>query len=144
MYLSRFGVKNYKCLGEIDIPLTPVHVLIGENDSGKTSLLEAMDAFFASSEKPLAGIFPQPWSARARASFKSPTTDRPLGRMGRTGRRRTNAKLRATRIRSFARLCSAGATLLDSREVDREPTAENTSFAARHSPVTTRRSLPKC
>ena len=33
MYLSRFGVKNYKCLGEIDIPLTPIHVIIGENDS---------------------------------------------------------------------------------------------------------------
>jgi predicted ATPase len=42
MYLSRFGVTNYKCLGDIDIPLTPIHVLIGENDAGKTSLLEAM------------------------------------------------------------------------------------------------------
>ena len=54
MYLSRFGVKNYKCLGEIDIPLTPIHVLIGQNDCGKTSLLEAMAAFFcARSEKAL-------------------------------------------------------------------------------------------
>ena len=44
MFLSRFGVKNYKCLGDIDIPLTPIHVLIGPNDSGKTSLLEAMAA----------------------------------------------------------------------------------------------------
>ena len=72
MYLSRFGVKNYKCLGEIDIPLTPVHVLIGENDSGKTSLLEAMDAFFASSEKPLAGIFPQPWSGASSCVIQVP------------------------------------------------------------------------
>ncbi|OHB69975.1 MAG: hypothetical protein A2V70_18555 [Planctomycetes bacterium RBG_13_63_9] len=62
MYLSRFGVKNYKCLGEIDIPLTPIHVLIGENDAGKTSLLEAMAAFFGSSEGPLREAFPQPWS----------------------------------------------------------------------------------
>ena len=51
MYLSRFGVKNYKCLGEIDIPLTPIHVLIGQNDCGKTSLLEAMAAFFATSDR---------------------------------------------------------------------------------------------
>ena len=58
MYLSRFGVKNYKCLGEIDIPLTPIHVLIGQNDCGKTSLLEAMAAFFATSEKPLHEVFP--------------------------------------------------------------------------------------
>ena len=41
MFLSRFGVKNYKCLGDIDIPLTPIHVLSGQNDSGKTSLMEA-------------------------------------------------------------------------------------------------------
>ena len=45
MFLSRFGVKNYKCLGDIDIPLTPIHVLIGQNDAGKTSLLEAWRRF---------------------------------------------------------------------------------------------------
>ncbi len=48
MFLSRFGVKNYKCLADIDIPLTPIHVLIGQNDAGKTSLLEAMEAFYES------------------------------------------------------------------------------------------------
>jgi predicted ATPase len=63
-YLSRFGVRRYKCLGEIDIPLTPIHVLIGENDAGKTSLLEAMAAFHASSETPLGEIFPRPWEGR--------------------------------------------------------------------------------
>jgi predicted ATPase len=64
MFLSRFGVKDYKCLGDIDLPLTPMHVLIGPNDSGKTSLLEALAAFCASGEEPLAQIFPQPWNAR--------------------------------------------------------------------------------
>lgn len=64
MFLSRFGVKRYKCLGDIDIPLTPIHVLIGPNDSGKTSLMEAMEAFFASSDRLLTQIFPQPWSGR--------------------------------------------------------------------------------
>jgi len=64
MYLSRFGVKNYKCLGEIDIPLTPIHVLIGQNDAGKTAVLEAMDALYGSSEKPLRQVFPAPWSGR--------------------------------------------------------------------------------
>ncbi len=62
MYLSRFGVKNYKCLGEIDIPLTPIHVLIGENDAGKTSLLEAMTALHSSSQDLLPQAFPRPWS----------------------------------------------------------------------------------
>jgi hypothetical protein len=72
MYLSRFGVKNYKCLGEIDIPLTPIHVLIGQNDCGKTSLLEAMAAFFAASEKPLAELFPMPWQGRELVRHASP------------------------------------------------------------------------
>ena len=58
MYLSRFGVKNYKCLGDIDIPLTPIHVLIGQNDCGKTSLLEAMAAFFRNVGKPAERCFP--------------------------------------------------------------------------------------
>jgi len=64
MYLSRFGVKNYKCLGEIDIPLTPIHVLVGQNDAGKTSIVEAMVALYGSSEKPLPQVFPAPWSGQ--------------------------------------------------------------------------------
>ncbi len=58
MFLSRFGVKNYKCLADIDIPLTPIHVLIGQNDAGKTSLLEALEAFYSSGDVPLAKAFP--------------------------------------------------------------------------------------
>ncbi len=72
MFLSRFGVKNYKCLGEIDIPLTPIHVLIGENDAGKTSLLEAMDAFHASSKKQLPDVFQEPWYGRELVRQASP------------------------------------------------------------------------
>jgi len=34
MFLSRFGVKDYKWLGDIDLPLTSMHVLIGPNDLG--------------------------------------------------------------------------------------------------------------
>jgi predicted ATPase len=64
VFLCRFGVKDYKCLGEIDVPLTPIHVLIGPNDSGKTSLLEAMAALHASAELALPDAFPKPWSGR--------------------------------------------------------------------------------
>ena len=52
--LTRFSVKNYKCLADVSLPLTPLHVLIGQNDAGKTSLLEAMLAFYRSSRMPLA------------------------------------------------------------------------------------------
>jgi len=64
MYLSRFRVKNYKCLADVDIPLTPIHVLIGPNDAGKTSLLETISAFYNSATEDLASVFPQPWDGR--------------------------------------------------------------------------------
>lgn len=37
-------VKNFRCLKEIEVTLTPMTVLIGENNAGKTSLLDAMFA----------------------------------------------------------------------------------------------------
>ena len=59
MYLSSLQVRNYKCLTNVDIPLTPFHVIIGENDSGKTSLLEAMARLYGCA-KPLSGDFLSP------------------------------------------------------------------------------------
>ena len=59
MYLSRFQVHNYKCLTNVDIPLTPFHVIIGENDSGKTSLLEAMARVYGCA-KPFSNDFLSP------------------------------------------------------------------------------------
>lgn len=65
MYLSRFGVKNYKCLTDVEIPLTPLHVIIGPNDAGKTSLLEAMAALHQSAYVDhIRQAFPQPWTGR--------------------------------------------------------------------------------
>ncbi len=72
MYLSRFGVKRYKCLGDIDIPLTPIHVLIGQNDAGKTSLLEAIDALHKTARMPLPEVFPGPWHGRELVHHGSP------------------------------------------------------------------------
>ena len=72
--MTRFGVKNYKCLGEIDIPLTPIHVLIGENDAGKTSLLEAMYALYRSSEMELSKAFAGHWTGRELVCETAPET----------------------------------------------------------------------
>ena len=69
MFLSRFGVKNYKCLGDIGIPLTPVHVLIGPNDAGKTSLMEAIAALCGSLKRPVKEFFPKPWKGRELVRF---------------------------------------------------------------------------
>ena len=48
----------------MSLPLTPINVIIGQNDSGKTSLLEAIFALFRSTLKPLAEEFPGDWQDR--------------------------------------------------------------------------------
>jgi predicted ATPase len=62
--LEYFYANNYKCLVDVRLPLTPIHVIIGQNDSGKTSVLEAMLALSRSMEKPLAESFPGVWQDR--------------------------------------------------------------------------------
>ena len=42
--IETFRVQNYKALRDVTLSLTPIHVLIGPNDSGKTSILEALSA----------------------------------------------------------------------------------------------------
>jgi predicted ATPase len=62
--IELFCVNNYKCLVAVSLPLTPMHVIIGQNDSGKTSLLEAMLALSRSTERPLSEAFPGEWQDR--------------------------------------------------------------------------------
>ncbi len=57
--ITQFHVQNYKALRDITLPLTPVHVLIGPNDSGKTSILEAIAALYKSVDFQLDDIFPR-------------------------------------------------------------------------------------
>lgn len=43
--ISRLHIENFKCLRDVTIDLTPLTVLIGPNDSGKSSILQAIDEF---------------------------------------------------------------------------------------------------
>ena len=41
--LRKFSVRNFRCLRELDIePLARVNLIVGENNVGKTALLEAL------------------------------------------------------------------------------------------------------
>src|SRR5262249_11437893 len=62
--ITRFHVENYKALPDVTLDLTPIHVLIGPNDSGKTSVLEAVAALSRTAEDVLARAFPEPWQGR--------------------------------------------------------------------------------
>jgi len=44
-YLESIRVRNFRCIQEVTFPLTPLHALIGPNDSGKSTLLEAIAGF---------------------------------------------------------------------------------------------------
>ena len=55
--LRKFSVRNFRCLRELDIePLARVNLIVGENNVGKTALLEALFLHFkpATPEAPLA------------------------------------------------------------------------------------------
>ena len=40
--LDHVTIKNFRCLREVSVPLKPLTVLIGENDTGKSTFLEAI------------------------------------------------------------------------------------------------------
>ncbi|MFV0443703.1 MAG: AAA family ATPase [Planctomycetaceae bacterium] len=62
--ITSFHVENYKALRDVKLDLTPMHVLIGPNDSGKTSILEALAALCRSVTSPLEDAFAGPWTGR--------------------------------------------------------------------------------
>lgn len=62
--INRFHVQNYKALRDVTLDLTPIHVLIGPNDSGKTSILNALSALCRSVDMPLEQAFGGAWDGR--------------------------------------------------------------------------------
>ena len=59
--IKTLRVKNFKALRDIEIHFTPIHVLIGPNDSGKTSILDVLAALCRSVDHPLNQAFLGSW-----------------------------------------------------------------------------------
>ncbi len=59
--IERIQIKNYKALRDVTLNLTPIHVLIGPNDTGKTSILESIAALCRSVDQPLRNAFAGRW-----------------------------------------------------------------------------------
>jgi predicted ATPase len=66
--ITRLRVKNFKALRDVEVQLTPIHVLIGPNDSGKTSILDALAALCRSVDHDLAEAFSGSWKGRELVS----------------------------------------------------------------------------
>src|SRR5207249_652148 len=55
--LERIHIENYKCLRDVTVDLGDFSILIGPNDSGKTSFLEVIQTFGKIVQQGYAGIF---------------------------------------------------------------------------------------
>lgn len=71
--ITQFSLRNYKAFKAVDVPLTKIHVFIGRNDSGKSSLLEAISAFCrtARADMTLADAFEGRWQGRELVNNKA-------------------------------------------------------------------------
>lgn len=50
MPLTRLTIKNFKSIKYCDITLSDLNVLIGENGTGKTNLLDAISYFYSKNQ----------------------------------------------------------------------------------------------
>lgn len=73
--IEQFSVKNYKALRDVTLDLTPIHVLIGPNDSGKTSILDALAALCRSTDHALPNAFWGSWSGAQLVWGNDPQLD---------------------------------------------------------------------
>ena len=55
-YIEQLRVRNFRCIRDVTIPLTPLHAFIGPNDSGKSTLLDAISTFAGGAGEPGAEI----------------------------------------------------------------------------------------
>jgi AAA15 family ATPase/GTPase len=56
--ITHLTVQNFKCLGDVSIDLAPFTILIGANDSGETSLLDAISLLGRTAREPPPRSFP--------------------------------------------------------------------------------------
>ncbi len=56
--IDQIRIQNFKCLRDVRVDLAPLTVLIGPNNSGKTSLLEAISLLGETTHRPLIGADP--------------------------------------------------------------------------------------
>jgi predicted ATPase len=60
--INRIQIKNFKCLLDVDVPLGAFNILIGPNDSGKSSFLEAIRLLGQTARQPFVQVFADPLS----------------------------------------------------------------------------------
>jgi predicted ATPase len=84
--ITRFKAQGYRCLKDVEVRLTPLHAFIGPNDSGKTTLLRAVEASLTSAETPANPNRPSSFEIESSAGTFASTWEPALERFAYGGR----------------------------------------------------------
>ena len=87
MRLTNLSITNYRALRDVTIPLSRFGCLIGENNSGKSSFLQALALFFSGSKLASNHFFEQSNPIRIAVTFED-INDADLARLAREHRTR--------------------------------------------------------
>jgi hypothetical protein len=93
MKITHLHIENYKGLREIDIPMSRVACLIGENNAGKSSVLQALSLFFSGSTLPKTHWFDADKPIRIEVLFGD-ITDADINRLAEEHRTKIKAIVR--------------------------------------------------
>lgn len=80
MRLAQLSITNYKALRDVTIPLSHFGCLIGENNSGKSSFLQALSLFFSGSKLAAIHFFDESQPIRIAMTFEE-ISDADLARL---------------------------------------------------------------
>lgn len=87
MRLTQLSINNYRALRDVTIPLSRFGCLIGENNSGKSSFLQALSLFFSGTKLAASHFFDESKPIRIAVTFDG-ITDADLARLAEEHRTR--------------------------------------------------------
>ena len=70
MRMTKLTISNYRALRDVSIPLSHFGCLIGENNSGKSSFLQALSLFFSGSKLDSINYFDESQPIRIEIVFE--------------------------------------------------------------------------
>lgn len=97
MRLAQLSVTNYRALRDVTIPLSRFGCLIGENNSGKSSCLQALALFFSGSKLSTSHFFDESEPIRIAVTFED-VTESDLARLAEEHRGRVAGIVRGGRL----------------------------------------------
>ncbi len=97
MRLTQLSIENYRALRNVTIPLSKFGCLIGENNSGKSTFLQALSLFFSGTKLNASHFFDESRSIRIAVTFEG-IGDADLARLADEHRTRVAGIVRDSRL----------------------------------------------